>query len=168
MWALSLPVLFLLVPCAGFCAGATDAGQIGDVGVLLQKYESLKKDRGTALAWSLIVPGGGVFYAGTDNRYGAGVAAIETASLGMAVYVGNQIAIGNALPGDRGMVRFFSVLFLLTKIVEVNHAFHLVDVYNENLLRELGPPPGDLRPAARAGTSSARATAILLRFGWDF
>ncbi len=142
--------------------------QIGEEGALLQKYESLKKDRGTALAWSLIVPGGGVFYAGTDNASGAGIAAIEAASLGMAVYVGNQVAIGNALPGDRGMVKFFSALFLLTKIVEVTHAFHLVDLYNENVLRELGAPPSELRPAARRGTSSTRANAILLRFGWDF
>jgi hypothetical protein len=159
-------LLLILAPFSAAAQGGQEAKQ-GNTDLLFN-YEEMKKDKATALAWSLILPGGGVFYAGSDNEFGAGMAAVETASLGMAVYVGNQVAIGNALPGDRGMVRFFSLVYLATKVIEVGHAFHLVNDYNENLLRTLDAGPRTTPVTILSTRKGGRTPAVLLRMGWEF
>jgi hypothetical protein len=144
-------VLFVFIffgPAArtGLCQGKGTAASVPPADIIL-KYETLKKEKATALAWSLIVPGGGIFYVGTNNEFGAGTGLIEVATLGCAVYVADQIKIGNELSGDRGIVKILALLFLVTKSVEVAHAFSLVDDYNHALWLELqhGSSPDQTR-----------------------
>lgn len=149
-----LRVLVFFALCFIPATGRTQeisAGVAQPAGDLFLKYEVMKKEKATALAWALLVPGGGVFYVGGHNEYGAGLCLIEAATLGSAIYVGDQISIGSELPGDRVMVKVFAALFLITKAVEVIHAFDLIDEHNQALWQELCRPPrlGEVRSIPR-------------------
>ncbi len=109
-----------------------------------QRFEAAKKDKGAALAWSLLVPGGGVFYAGRNARFAAGIGLIEATSLGGVAYLLNQQARGGAAKGDRGMITTFLLLYGVCKVVEVTHAFALIDRRNLELWHELMGGSGDL------------------------
>jgi len=130
--------ILILAVIGAPCLCQENTPQAGALSVdALMKFESMKKERATALAWSLLVPGGAVFYEGGHNEFGTGFALLEVASLGSVIYVGNQVAIGNAQPGDRSMVRVFAGMFLILKAAEVATGFGLVDDFNQRLLRGL-------------------------------
>jgi hypothetical protein len=136
------------------------------LGERFARYQAERKEKGSALAWSLVLPGGGLFYAGNGAKYGAGIGLIETASLGGVIYLQHQHDSGSAVRGDAGMKVFFCALYLLSKIVEVSHAFTLVDRSNEALWQSIfgGPREGPEPLGALHAQSRDMRFTVLLPF----
>ncbi len=129
------------------------------------KYEAAKKDKGVALAWSLLVPGGGVFYAGHNARFATGIGLIEATSLGGVAYLLNQQARGSSAKGDRGMITTFLLLYGVCKVVEVTHSFALIDRRNLDLWNELMGSNGDLSlENTSPGARMVPPRAVVLQF----
>ena len=130
------------------------------------RYEALKKDKGSALAWSMVVPAGAVFYAGSHPEFAAGIGMIEAASLGGVIYLLHQQDRGTAVSGDHGMTVTFILLYAACKILEVTHAFALIDGYNlelwERVFRRQEEPKLGYLPFSRLAAVRPGVGATLL------
>jgi hypothetical protein len=109
------------------------------------KYEIQKKEKASALAWSLVVPGGAVFYSGRRPELGAVLGFVESLSIGTILYVRLQAAGGRSAVGDRAMTNVFSIVLLGAKVFEICEGFALVDDANLSLwdrVSHAGNAPG--------------------------
>lgn len=113
--------LWLPVVCC-LLAGAAHAQSID----LLKKYEEERKEKATALAISILIPGGGMVYSGNE---GGGIA-VFGASVASSWWLWNSIR-------DNDELAFPLLTTVLLRIADVALAFNWIDAHNSDLLNKL-------------------------------
>ncbi len=142
----ALLLLLMLAVSAYSQTGGQPPDSLARTESRLFRYEFQKKDKAEGLAWSLLVPGGAVFYSGRQPELGASLAFVEALSLGTIVYNQLQSAGGHGAVGDRAMSNVFIVVFLAAKVYEVCEGFSLIDDSNLELWKTLSAFPEAAAP----------------------
>ncbi len=157
------PAILLLLMLA-VSAYSQTGGQIPDSTARresrLFRYEFQKKDKAEGLAWSLLVPGGAVFYSGRRPELGASLAFVEALSLGTILYNQLQSAGGHGAVDERAMTNVFIVVFLAAKVYEVCEGFSLIDDNNLELWKTLSASPEAAAPVRPGLAPEARGVQV--------
>ena len=101
------------------------------------RYESEKKGVANGILFSLILPGGGYFYA-EENSYGLGFLTIEAALLWWYFYA-LKSDIDN-IWGDENFTENYKIpgtIFLIVRVIEFIGISQVIDDYNSNLKKKL-------------------------------
>jgi hypothetical protein len=112
-------VILLLLVCL------TTRGQ--DLGIRLARYEAQKKDIGTALLFSTLLPGGGLFYTGETTN---GVAFLSFETVNLLLFFERRNS------GDSYGIYIATLIVL--KAFEYGFAIRDVERYNEQLRVRFG------------------------------
>lgn len=86
----------------------------------LNKYEEQKKDKATALVYSLVLPGAGLFYA---ERHWSGIASL----------VGTVAILSQCDKTRTSDPTTYAAILLALRLVDIGFAFGAVDDYNTDI-----------------------------------
>jgi TM2 domain-containing membrane protein YozV len=133
-----MKILLITLLVSSACAMSQDA----DFRRSFNRYEDEKNDKTTALLWSSLIPGGGLFY---NGKIGAGIGMLTGTLVWGSMYKG----LGE------GDFTFWLSTLIVARIVDIIWSINSVDDYNADLRARLKISVSAIRGSPALGVSIA-------------